>query len=231
MIARELADHIVDSGLPEGTALAPEHEMIASLQVGRTTLREGLRLLETRGVLTIKSGPGGGPVVRRPRASDLSESLTLILQFEGARVIELLEARTWLEAAVCRLAATRVTASEISELREINCSIAEHPADQELVLAANREFHLRIGVFAANVVLRVFLETIISIADGKAVGVTYGAKQVEAIAAAHERIISALEARDPEAAGAAMSDHLVESQRYWRRRFGPLVARPVRWIQ
>src|ERR1700728_4543760 len=82
LIARDLASYIVDQDLPEGTALPPEREMVASFGVGRNTLREALRILETRGVITIRSGPGGGPVVRRPRPSDLGEAMTLILQFE-----------------------------------------------------------------------------------------------------------------------------------------------------
>jgi len=77
-IARDIASHIVDNKLAPGTMLPTEREMIESMGVGRTTLREALRLLETRGVLTIKSGPRGGPVVRRPRPSDLSEALTCI---------------------------------------------------------------------------------------------------------------------------------------------------------
>jgi GntR family transcriptional repressor for pyruvate dehydrogenase complex len=231
LIAKDLASYIVDSDLQPGTPLPPEHEMIESLGVGRTTLREALRLLETRGVLTIRSGPGGGPVVRRPRPSDLSEALTLILQFEGAALIEVVEARHWLESAVARLAATQITPDEVEELRDINQAIADRPDDLDVVLGQNAEFHRRIGQICGNVVLRVFVETIISVGDGRAVGVSYGKKTVEGIVIAHERIIDALAAGDADAAGAAMSDHLTESQKYWKRRYGTIVNQPVTWIQ
>src|SRR6202044_2703439 len=72
LIAQYLASYIVDSDLPPGTTLPPEREMVQSLAIGRTTLREALRLLETRGVITIRSGRHGGPVVRRPDPRDLS---------------------------------------------------------------------------------------------------------------------------------------------------------------
>src|SRR3954463_16835351 len=66
VIARDLANYIVDNNLPEGAKLPVEKDMLETLGVGRTTLREALRLLETRGVLVIRAGPKGGPVVRHP---------------------------------------------------------------------------------------------------------------------------------------------------------------------
>jgi GntR family transcriptional repressor for pyruvate dehydrogenase complex len=231
VIARDLASYIVDAELPAGTPLPPEHEMIDSLAVGRTTLREAMRLLETRGVLTIRAGPRGGPVVRRPNPCDLSGALTLILQFEGAALLQVIEARRAVEAAVTRLAATQITADDIAELRAINRTIADHADDQSEVLSGNAVFHQRIGEISGNVVLRVFLETLITIGDGRAVGVTYGHETVRSIVAAHEQIVAALESRDPAAAGAAMDAHLELSQRYWRRHFASEVNRAVQWLQ
>src|ERR1700755_619918 len=72
-IAHDIAEYIVDSNLPPGSMLPREKDMIETLGVGRTTLSEPLRILETRGVLTIRSGPGGGPIVRHPQPSDLTE--------------------------------------------------------------------------------------------------------------------------------------------------------------
>jgi GntR family transcriptional repressor for pyruvate dehydrogenase complex len=78
-------------------------------------------------------------------------------------------------------------------------------------------------------VLRTFAETLIAVGDGRSVGITYSKSHVAAIANAHEGILDALEARDPEAAEAAMRLHLDEANTYWRRRFGDLISRPVRW--
>jgi DNA-binding FadR family transcriptional regulator len=231
LIAQELATHIVEARLPPGTPLTSEREMSEELGVGRTTLREALRLLETRGVLTIKAGLGGGPVVRRPRPSDLREALTLILQFEETQLIEVLEARRALEVAVSRLAATRIAADTLAELRRINGELAAAGDDLDLALDRNQQFHRLIGQASGNVVFRVFLESMMSISDGKAMGVSYGRRQIKHIAAAHERIIAALESADPDLAAAAMSDHLEESHRYWRRRYSHVMSQTVRWMQ
>jgi DNA-binding FadR family transcriptional regulator len=230
LIAAELASYIADLDLEPGTQLASERDMTEQMGVGRTSLREALRLLEARGVLTIKLGVGGGPVVRRPRPSDLREALTLILQFQSTQLVEVLEARRSIELGVCRLAATRITARQVKELRRINAELAA-AADPDEVLELNQQFHLAICVASGNMVLRVFLESIVSLADGKAVGIEYGPRQVVLMAQAHERIIDALAAGEADAAGDAMEAHLVESFKYWKRRYAALLAESVRWIQ
>jgi len=232
LVARELSDQIISANLAPGTQLDPEHEMLEHLGVGRTTLREALRLLETRGVLTIKSGPGGGPVVRRPRPSDLSESLTLILQFQGSTLIDVIEARRWLEIGIVELAASRATPELICELREINQILRDGGLnDQQVVLDQNAKFHSRISEAAGNYVLHVFLETIISVSQGWTIGITYGKRQVQGIADAHDAIIDAIEEGDSETAGEIMSEHLLAAQVYWKRRYSQIIQQPVEWSQ
>ncbi|HEX3722016.1 MAG TPA: FadR/GntR family transcriptional regulator [Nitrolancea sp.] len=230
LIARELASYIVDQELPEGTALPPEREMIESFGIGRNTLREALRILETRGVITIRSGPGGGPVVRRPRPSDLGEALTLILQFERATFREIMAARAWLEPIVTTSAARHITKPVLASLREIDAAILEAADDVETFSSQNRRFHSLIAANCGNVVLRIFAETLISVGDGRSIGISYPKAQILAIGHSHERILDALEAKDPEAAEAAMRAHLDEANTYWRRKYGELISRPVRWI-
>ena len=217
--------------MEEGTALPTERLMAESLGVGRTTMREALRLLETRGVLTIRSGPGGGPVVRRPHPADLTEALTLILQFESATFQAVTDARLLLEPMAARSAARHITKAAIRDLRAINAELEASQADIEAFAAANRRFHSTIAENCGNIVLQIFAETLLTIGDGRSVGVSYAARQVVAIADSHERIIAALAAREEDAAEAAMRDHLDEAMVYWKRRFGDLVSRPVRWVQ
>jgi DNA-binding FadR family transcriptional regulator len=231
IIARELANQIIDDDLPAGARLPTERDMVEHYGVGRTTLREALRLLETRGVITIRSGPRGGPVVRRPRPNDLSESLTLILQFEEATLGDVLEARRTLEPSLSRLACSRIDKALLSEIVEANQAILDNLDDHDVFLSENQRFHSLIAGAAGNVVLQVFNETLKSIADGATVGVEYTPARRKAVAEAHLRIIEALEAGDPAAAEEAMHAHLDEAGAYWRRRYGNLVTRPVRWVQ
>jgi DNA-binding FadR family transcriptional regulator len=231
LIARDLASYIVNSNLPAGTPLPPEREMVQSMGVGRTTLREALRLLETRGVLTIRSGPRGGPIVCRPDPRDLSEGLSLMLQFEKADLTVMMDARSALEPAAARLAATSISPEVLDLLRETNRLIAENANDLEAFFPLNREFHRLVAEASGNLVVRIFVESIMSIADGQSAGIIYRKAQVDAIVEAHQLVIDALAAGDPQAAEAAMNAHLEESHRFWNRKYGDLLKRPVNWKQ
>jgi DNA-binding FadR family transcriptional regulator len=203
--------------------------MVELLGVGRATLREALRLLETRGVLTIRSGSSGGPVVRRPRVDDLSRSLSLTLQFAEASLGDVMSARILLESAIVRAAAIRITAQSIAELRRINHELATAIDHEARFAAANQAFHDAIADACGSVALRIFVAALSSIGDGRAAGVYYHRSLRVLVAAEHADIIGALEQHDPDAAESAMRAHLDTTLAYWQQDFREVVARPIRW--
>jgi len=229
-IARDLALYIVESELPEGAMLPTEREMCETLGVGRTTLREALRLLESRGVLTIRPGPRGGPGVRRPRAEDFGAALTLILQFEQASLADVMEAREALRPMVARLAAERIDDETVRLLRESVARMVERIDDQDFFFEENGRFHGLVAGVSGSVVLRVFTESLRSIADGAFVGVRYDRKRRRGVARQHERIVDALEARDPDRAEQEMRRHLEAARAYWESAYPQLVSQPIRWL-
>src|SRR5713226_3607467 len=91
LVARRIVRDIERLELVPGDKLPPEKEMFQQYQVGRGTLREALRFLELQGILSLKPGPGGGPVVERPDASNLA-TLLVLLQFSDARYQTVVEA-------------------------------------------------------------------------------------------------------------------------------------------
>lgn len=230
-VAHEIAQQIITNDLPEGTKLPPEREMLESIGVGRTSLREALRLLESRGVITIRSGPGGGPSVRRPRPSDLSEALTLILQFEKASMSDILHAREALEPVLTALAMERADDEVLERLQESVDRIMADLSNHDLFLEQNRVFHATIAEASGSVALRIFLETLKSIADGAAVGVEYDARRRRAVAEAHQRIIDAMRDGDTLRAVQAMQAHIGEARSYWKKHYSYLMTNPLVWTQ
>lgn len=231
VVARHLADQIIDQQLPPGTRLPAEKDMIEAFDVGRSTLREALRLLETRGVLTIKRGPGGGPVVRRPRPEDLGDALSLILQFEGASLQEVIDARQALEPTIARLAAARITDAEIESLQATIDAMRAEAGDHAAFLEQNWIFHSTISEAAHSIPLRAFVDSLKSIWDGAFVGVRYSARRHHGVADAHQKIVDVLRERDPDAATAAMNDHLSEASRYWSKKYAGLMEQKARWMR
>jgi GntR family transcriptional repressor for pyruvate dehydrogenase complex len=230
-IARRLVNYIIDNDLPPGTRLPNERELVESFGVGRTTLREALRLLETRGAITIRPGPRGGPVVRRPKPEDLGESLTMILQFAGASLSDIFEAREALEPMMARLAAERITDDQIAVLDESIELMRENLGNHDLFLRENQRFHAEVAVATGSTVLLTFNETLKAIADGASTGVQYTSRRHAAVAKAHEEIVTALRAHDADASERAMLGHIGEAGTYWRRHYPTMMQGGVRWIR
>ena len=228
-VARDLAAFIIERQLPDGTRLPIEREMLETLKVGRNTLREALRLLETRGVITVRPGRTGGPVVRRPRTHDLSEALVLLLAFESASLSDVLHARQAVEPMVARLAAKRITAEQLAAMRDTIDVMTHKAGDQVVFLEQNMLFHSLIAEASGNVVLRIVNETLKSISDGAAFGVQYSALRHRQVASVHTRILLALQKHDGDAAEAEMRAHLSDTGRYWQAKYGTLFNKPVRW--
>src|SRR5690606_19768366 len=89
MLAADIRAHILGHGLPPGSALPSEPQLVSETGLGRATIREALRLLEAEGLITIKRGPHGGVTVRRPDVSRLSRSLAPILTLSEAPLRDL----------------------------------------------------------------------------------------------------------------------------------------------
>jgi DNA-binding FadR family transcriptional regulator len=109
-VARLIIREIAERGLEPGSSLPPEQAMARQYGVGRSSIREALRLLEAQGLIVIKPGVGGGPTVGLATANDLGKTVTLFLQSRGTRFSHVLEAMAPMEGVTAALAAQRCAA-------------------------------------------------------------------------------------------------------------------------
>lgn len=108
-IARQILEDIIERDLKPGTHLPPEAQMLEDFQVGRASLREALRILEVHGLIRVKPGPGGGPILADVRSDDFGRTATFFFHAKRATFQDLLEARLVFEPVMARLAAERST--------------------------------------------------------------------------------------------------------------------------
>ena len=111
-VARDVVRHIIDNGLERGDSLPPEAAMLTQYGVSRESLREGLRLLEVQGLISIRRGPGGGPVVGNVDPANLGRISTLYYEMAGATYEELFDAWTFAECELALRAARHPVRAE-----------------------------------------------------------------------------------------------------------------------
>ena len=131
LVAQRIVRDIGRAGLRPGDLLPPERAMLETYETGRGTLREALRLLEFQGVIALKPGPGGGPILMNPAAAHLASTLQLLMQLNQAPYRTLIEARAVLEPVLSRLAAERIDAAALAELAGSLARMREHIDDRD----------------------------------------------------------------------------------------------------
>ena len=145
LLAQRIVGEIVDRGLEPGASLLSEREMLEEYEVARGTHREALRFLEIQGVITIRTGPGGGPVVNAPASRHLASIIAMMLQLDAAPFRAVLEARATLEPWMARRAAERRSDEQLESLHESVRRIEAHTGDDDGFLDENAVFHAEIG--------------------------------------------------------------------------------------
>ncbi|MEN0140058.1 MAG: FCD domain-containing protein [Rhodococcus sp. (in: high G+C Gram-positive bacteria)] len=116
--ARLIIRDFTSRGLHPGDGLADEATLVERYGVSRATLREALRLLNFLGAVTVKAGPQGGPRLGMPGPAVVGSALGMVVQFQGATLRTVFEARTAVESSVAALAAANRTDSDLALLEE-----------------------------------------------------------------------------------------------------------------
>jgi DNA-binding FadR family transcriptional regulator len=156
VLARTIVADILARRLQPGTTLPPEAAMLRDYDVGRTTLREALRILEVQGMLGIRPGPGGGPVVAEPSSRSYARTSSLFFQASGVRLIDVMEARLAVEPMLARRAAENRDPVAAQRLRQVAERFESTSANGSDFGDAAKAMHLAITDMAGNPVLGLF---------------------------------------------------------------------------
>ncbi|WP_127818100.1 FadR/GntR family transcriptional regulator [Microbacterium sp. CPCC 204701] len=229
LVAQQIVADIQRRGNVPGDRLPPEKAMLEQYQIGRGTLRESLRYLELQGLISLKPGPGGGPVVEKPTGIGLATVISLLLQMENAPYRNIIEARGSLEPAMSRLAASRMTDDELSSLRANLDRMLADIDDPEVFADANQEFHDIIAHSSGNALFAHMIDALTGILDGTSIGIEYPEHRRLAVHQAHTRIYETLAAHDPVAAADAMREHIGEYTQYIEAKYPEVVEAPISW--
>ncbi len=181
--------------LPNEAALARE------LGVGRSSVREAVRLLVRDGLLDVRHGVGtfvADPADRPTGPGDVTELL------RRARLLEVYEVRRALEVEAARLAAERAGPEEIAPLHDqLAIRQARLGGSASAFIEADLAFHLGIVELSGNAVLLDLFTAVLPVLRAALVEMVEREPELPDTSCAHAELLAALTAGDPEAASAA----------------------------
>jgi DNA-binding FadR family transcriptional regulator len=231
LIAQRVIDEIVEHDLPPGAMLPAEKDMLERYGVGRGTLREALRHLELQGVLTMRPGPGGGPMVASPGAEHLASSVTLLLTLSRTPFREVVDVAVALAPTLAQLAAEQADADDIAALRAglAELTLRLKARDGEGFMRAHQRFQALLATATGNGLLGMLHGALQNIISGSDTGVTYSHPQMRATLTTHRATVDAVEDHDGERARAVVDEHMEAWRRMLARQHPDALDRPVRW--
>jgi len=227
-LADSITETILRDGLQPGSRLPPEREMREQFGVGRGTLREALRVLEAEGLITVRSGPHGGPVVAKPDAIRLARLLILLLVSWGATLRSVYDVRFVLEPLATSRAAESATPEQIQALRDSIDALTAVVEDEAAVIVENQRFHRLLAEASNNPVVLAFSLALLTIFDGYEMGTHYPLKTRREIVRIHTDIVDAIAAGDAERASDLSHSHIKGSIIFLRKHYPDVLDEPLR---
>ena len=172
--------------------------LMHELSFGRTPINHALHRLANEGLVHIIPRKG---VMVAPLSID--------------NAMELIDVRLANESLCARLAATRITATELEQIgtlaREFDDAVTER--NMQLIMKLDRLFHERIALAARNQVLTEILKVLHARSQRFWAISLATAGHLEEVQAEHRRIIAALVQADADATVAAVEAHVLSFRR------------------
>ena len=228
LLAQQIVNEIVADQLESGDRLDHEAEMCAKYGVGRSTIREALRVLESQGVITIKTGPGGGPIIAPFDAGFLAANIALHLQLSGATFRDVMNARLVIEPAIAGAAAEHGDKATLEALK----TIVEHghtKPDHDTLVGESGDFHDIVAAGSGNPFFKYLMLALHRITEPFAQRLPYLDERRERLVRHHAQIVDAIESGDRDGAMDLMRKDLLEFFDYVEQEVPQLLDENIDW--
>ena len=198
-LAYERIRALIESGdVAPGQRLGQE-ELASAFGISRTTVREALHRLSGELLVEFETNHG-----------------FFVTPFRMEVVIDRLEARRVLEPEIVRLAAAKMSASDVAELMAL-VEAEEQATSARAAHEMSREFHIRLAHATRNAEFVRILESLWTGDIGRKLVERRRSSETwqKGDAAEHRAIAAALEAGDAEGAAALMAQHVGAAHAHW----------------
>jgi len=222
-IERTLEKAIREKKLAVGSKLPTEREMCESFGVSRTALREALRRLSARGLITIQKG--SGMYVSEMNIQDAIDTLNLYydLKFDRNLLDQFIEVRSIFEPEIARLAALNRTRDDLDELSGLLKEFEScDPDNTQREADLDNRFHLAIAKAAQNPIVQITMEPIYSLLP-RMRNYIYGNIEGEKAHTLkfHRALLDAIREQDTDLAHRTMKAHLDRTREIYLEQMNP----------
>ena len=209
-----IKEMIASGEVGPGQRLPTERDLAARLDISRSSMREAIRALTVLGVL--ESRHGAGVYVTALRPADLLETFSVLAEVSsGDTLLEVLQVRRMIEPAATALAAARATDADLREIGALLDRIDGTPATAAETVTADLGFHQAIVASTGNATLAAVNQGLSSRTFNARVWAGHReAGFTDELREDHRRIHEAMLARDPDAARAAATVHVMRVERW-----------------
>lgn len=218
------ADEILEGRLKRGDQIESDRELAKKLNVGRSAVREALKVLDVLGMIDIRLGQGTYITSRETNFFSVPLSWSLFL--DGAQVKSILQVRGALELRAVQLAAQCEDKNKLDKLTDIYYRMQKtfqeskdtdnlQHALQE-TLNADIEFHTCIAECSGNPIILSMLTTIRNFLKRVSGTGMVDAEQLQAVVEEHQKLYGAIISGNVDAATETMTKHLAASMARYR---------------
>jgi DNA-binding FadR family transcriptional regulator len=205
IVSEKLKQYILEHQLRPGERLPSERDLVKTMNVSRSVLREALRMLENAGIIEIRHGEGAF-ISNADNITPITEHLLFMWKVGNKSRDELFELRMIFECAAINEAVRQASEEDLRELETAALRMRE-AADTRAIQAADLEFHRCLLKATANQLF--FQMTDIIIEYFSQIPHDHMNEQEQAKAAEdHLQIVAALRERDAARARQLLIDHL-----------------------
>lgn len=212
--------------LKGGDPIPTEAELAEGLGVSRTAVREGLKSLESLGIIDVK--PGVGRFLRNFNFDSILDNLTYSIEMDVRDFRDILETRIALESSFISDYLQSYTEAQIRELeniiQEMKAMSVSGCGEEEMVQIHTR-FHLALYKDHGNQLLLNLIKIFSTVQRTVSVLNHYRIQDMKKFIDLHVKIITAIRSRDPEVARSALIAHFDEP-RLWKAESRESAIRP-----
>ena len=165
-LSQQIADHLEEVILSSPTSkvaekLPGELKLAKQYNVSRPVIREALKLLQERGLITLKNGSGA--YITRPENDTVMNAVNRIMQVDRIKSNDLTQMREILELSSVDQAVKRITDEQLREMDEILSKFEDKSLPLKERVKLDEQFHIAIAQATGNELLSMFVGVLTSL--------------------------------------------------------------------